>query len=103
MESLRPDVCGGDREEADPRLRFFSNWRWHLDEAFVKINGELYYLWCAIDHEGEVLEVIATKRRDRKAALNLLPRRLMKRYGKPQSVITDRLCSYGAAMRAPSH
>ena len=82
--------------------RFFSNWRWHLDEAFVKINGELYYLWCAIDHEGEVLEVIATKRRDRKAALNLL-RRLMKRYGKPQSVITDRLCSYGAAMRAPSH
>jgi putative transposase len=78
--------------------RSFSNWRWHLDEVFVKINGELHYLWRAVDHEGEVLEVIATKRRDKKAALNLL-KRLMKRYGKPQSVVTDRLRSYGAAMR----
>ena len=76
----------------------FSNWRWHLDEVFVKINGELHYLWRAVDHEGEVLEVIATKRRDRKAALILL-RRLMKKYGKPHSIATDRLRSYGAAMK----
>ena len=47
-----------------------SNWRWHLDEVFVRINGETHYLWRAVDHEGEVLEVFATKRRDRKAALN---------------------------------
>ena len=33
-----------------------SNWKWHLDEVFVKINGERYYLWRAVDHEGEVLE-----------------------------------------------
>ena len=78
--------------------RSFSNWRWHLDEVFVKINGELHYLWRAVDHEGEVLEMIATKRRDRKAALILL-KRLMKKYGKPHSIVTDRLRSYGAAMK----
>ncbi len=47
--------------------RSFSQWRWHLDEVFVKINGETHYLWRAVDHEGEVLEVFATKRRDRRA------------------------------------
>ncbi len=41
----------------------FSQWRWHLDEVFVRINGETHYLWRAVDHEGEVLEVFATKRR----------------------------------------
>ncbi len=46
--------------------RSFSQWRWHLDEVFVRINGETHYLWRAIDHEGEVLEVFATKRRDRR-------------------------------------
>ena len=49
----------------------WSNWRWHLDEVFVCINGKTHYLWRAIDHEGEVLEVFATKRRDREAALEL--------------------------------
>ncbi len=49
--------------------RSSSQWRWHLDEVFVRINGETYYLWQAVNHEGEVLEVFATKRRDRKAAL----------------------------------
>ena len=48
--------------------RNWSNWRWHLDEVFVRINGETHYLWRAVDHEGEVLEVFATKRRDRRAA-----------------------------------
>ena len=43
----------------------YSHWRWHLDEVFVRINGETHYLWRAVDHEGEVLEVFATKRRDR--------------------------------------
>jgi putative transposase len=49
--------------------RSYSCWRWHLDEVFVRINGETHYLWRAVDHEGEVLEVFATKRRDRRAAL----------------------------------
>ena len=51
------------------RMRSYSNWQWHLDEVFVKINGETHYLWRAVDHEGEVLESYVTKRRDRKAAL----------------------------------
>jgi putative transposase len=79
--------------------RLFSQWRWHLDEVFVQINGETHYLWRAVDHEGEVLEIFATKRRDRRAALKFL-KRTMKRYGRPRSIVTDRLRSYGAAMRA---
>ncbi len=65
---------------------------------FVRINGETHYLWRGVDHEGEVLEVFATKRRDRKAALKFL-KRAMKRYGLPQSIVTDRLRSYRAAMK----
>ena len=80
------------------RMRAFSNSRWHVDEMFVKINGEPRYLWRAVDHEGEVLEAIVTKRRDRKAALKFL-RKLMRRYGRPRENVTDRLPSYGAALR----
>ena len=79
-------------------LRAVPQWRWHLDEVFVKINGETFYLWRAVDHEGEVLEVFATKRRDRKAA-KLFLKRAMKRYGRPKTIVTDRLCSYRAAMK----
>ena len=50
----------------------YSNWKWHLDEAFVKINGERHYLWRAVDHEVEVLESYVTKKRDKKAALKLM-------------------------------
>ena len=64
----------------------------------MRINGETHYLWRAVDHEGEVLEVFATKRRDRGAALKFL-KRTMKRYGPPWSIKTDRLRSYGAAMK----
>ncbi len=79
-------------------MRAYSNWQWHLDEVFVKINGETHYLWRAVDHEGEILESYVTKRRDRKAALKFL-RKTMKRYGSPKVIITDRLRSYGAAMK----
>jgi len=76
----------------------YSPWRWHLDEVLVRINGEMRYLWRAVDHEGEVLEVFVTKRRDRRAALAFL-KRAMKRYGGPQAIVTDRLRSYAAAMK----
>jgi putative transposase len=78
--------------------RSYSKWRWHLDEVFVRINGETHYLWRAVDHEGEVLEAFVTKRRDRKAALKFL-KRTMKRYGAPETIVTDRLRSYRAAMK----
>ncbi|MDF0597538.1 IS6 family transposase [Psychromarinibacter halotolerans] len=75
-----------------------SRWRWHLDEMFVKINGERHYLWRAVDHEGEVLESFVTKTRDKKAALKFL-KKSMKRYGRPDTLVTDRLRSYGAALK----
>ena len=73
-------------------------WRWHLDEMFVKINGERHYLWRAVDHEGEVLESFVTKTRDKKAALKFL-KKSMKRHGGPHVFVTDFLRSYGAALK----
>jgi len=75
-----------------------SHWRWHLDEMFVKINGERHYLWRAVDHEGEVLESFVTKTRDKKAALKFL-RKAMKKHGPCDCYVTDKLRSYGAAMK----
>ena len=93
-----PMFAADIRRKRINRMRSYSNWQWHLDEVFVKINGETHYLWRAVDHEGEVLETYVTKRRDRKAALKFL-RKLMKRYGSPKVIVTDRLRSYGAAMK----
>lgn len=74
-----------------------SNWRWYLDEVFVKVNGETRYPWRAVDHEGEILEAIVTKKRNRRAALSLL-KRLIKRYGRPATIVTGQLRSYKAAL-----
>ncbi|SDE69728.1 putative transposase [Ruegeria marina] len=86
------------RKKRAERFRSWPQWRWHLDEMFVKINGERHYLWRAVDHEGEVLESYVTKTRDKKAALKFL-RKSMKRHGRPDVLVTDRLRSYGAAMK----
>lgn len=86
------------RQKRVERLRSWPQWRWHLDEMFVKINGERYYLWRAVDNEGEVLESYVTKTRDRKAALKFL-KKSMRRYGRPGTLVTDKLRSYGAAMK----
>ena len=86
------------RRKRSANLRTWPQWRWHLDEVFVRINGETYYLWRAVDHEGEVLEAFVTKKRDRNSALRFL-RKTMKRYGRPEAIVTDRLRSYRAAMR----
>jgi len=77
--------------------RNYSLWRWHLDEVFVRINGETHYLWRAVDHEGEVIEAYVTKTRDKAAAVRFL-KKAMKRYGRPNAIATDRLASYRAAM-----
>ena len=78
-----------------------SHWRWHLDEMFVKINGERHYLWRAVDHEGEVLESFVTKTRDKKAALKFL-KKTMRRHGRSEKFVTDELRSYGAALERPA-
>jgi putative transposase len=70
-----------------------SRWRWHLDEIFVKINGERHYLWRAVDHEVEVLESFVTKTRDKKAAPKFL-KKAMRKHGQPEVVVMDRLRSY---------
>ena len=75
-----------------------SKWRWHLDEMFVKINGERHYLWRAVDHEGEVLESFVSKRRDKTAALKFL-KKAMRKHGQPEVFVTDLLRSYGAALK----
>jgi putative transposase len=75
-----------------------SQWRWHLDEMFVKVNGERHYLWRAVDHEGEVLESFVTRTRDKTAALKFL-RKTLKTHGRAGVFVTDDLRSYGAAFK----
>ena len=65
---------------------------------FVKLNGEMVYLWRAVDHEGEILESFVTKKRDKSAALAFL-KKALKRHGKAEAIVTDGLRSYHAAMR----
>ena len=79
-------------------MRAYSNWQWHLDEMFVNINGERHYLWRAVDHEGEVLESFVTKTRDKNAALKFI-RKAMRKHGRPEVIVTDKLRSYGAALK----
>jgi putative transposase len=86
------------RKKRVERMRSWPHWRWHLDEMFVKINGERHYLWRAVDQEGEVLESFVTKTRDKKAALKFL-KKTMKRHGRPHVFVTDLLRSYGAALK----
>lgn len=93
-----PKFAAEIRKKRSQTMRCHSNWKWHLDEVFVKINGQRYYLWRAVDHEGEVLESYVTKTRDKKAALKFL-KKSMRRYGRPKIVVTDMLRSYGAAMK----
>ncbi len=79
-------------------MRGFRHWRWHVDEMYVKLNGEMVYLWRAVDHEGEVLESYITKKRDKAAAVAFL-KRALKRHGKAEKIVTDGLKSYPAAMK----
>ncbi|MCU0855192.1 MAG: DDE-type integrase/transposase/recombinase [Rhodobacteraceae bacterium] len=75
-----------------------SHWRWHLDEIFVRINGERHYLGRAVDHEGAVLERYVTKTRDKKAALKFQTK-AMRWHGPCDRCVTDKLRSNGAAMK----
>jgi len=73
--------------------------RWHLDEMVVRIAGKRMYLWRAVDHEGEVLDMLVQRRRDSRAALRLM-RKLLKKQGfAPKLLVTDKLRSYAAAFR----
>ena len=95
---LGPMFAADIKRQRISRMRGYPQWRWHLDEVFVKINGEHHYLWRAVDHEGEVLESYITKKRDKAAALAFL-KRALKRHSKAEAIVTDGLRSYPAAMR----
>ncbi len=86
------------RKKRVDAMRAHTHWQWHLDEVYVKINGQMHYLWRAVDHDGEVLESFAMKERDKKAALSFM-KKLMKRHGCAETITTDGLRSYGAAMK----
>ncbi|MEM1087726.1 MAG: IS6 family transposase [Pseudomonadota bacterium] len=98
VDRFGPIFAGKIRSRRTSYMRQHTQWQWHLDEMFVKINGVQHYLWRAVDHEGEVLESYVTKTRDKQAALRFL-RKAMKRCGSPKIIVTDRLRSYGAAMK----
>src|SRR5881397_2522189 len=73
--------------------------QWHLDEMVVRIAGKRMYLWRAVDHEGEVLDLLVQRRRESRAALRLM-RKLLKKHGfAPKLLVTDKLRSYAAAFR----
>jgi putative transposase len=93
-----PMFAADIRRQRASRMRGFRHWRWHVDEVFVKINGETHYLWRAVDHEGELLESYVTRKRDKAAALRFF-KKTLKRHGKAETIVTDGLRSYPAAMR----
>lgn len=91
-----PSNCTGWKQGRDEvGIR---RWRWHLDEVFVKINGERHCLWRAVDHVGEVQESYVTKKRGKAAALAFL-KKAPRRRGWAEVIVTDGLRSYLAAMR----
>lgn len=73
--------------------------RWHLDEVVAKIGGRRMFIWRAVDDEGEVLDVLVQKLRNKKAALKLLCRLLRNTGVSPETIVTDKLASYRAAMK----
>jgi transposase-like protein len=78
------------------RVRAFTPWHWHLDEVFVKINGQTHDLWRAVDHEDEVLESYVTKTRDKAAALKFIMKRKMQPFDHttaPRKISSTRVTS----------
>lgn len=92
-----PLFAAAVRRQRVSSMRGFRQWRWHLDEVYVKINGEMHYLWRAVDQEGKVFESYVTKMRDKAAALAFM-KRALKRHRSPEAIVTDGLRSYKAAL-----
>ncbi len=90
--------AGEIRRKRVQSMRSFTQWRWHLDEVFVRINGKRHDLWRAVDQQGEILESFVTKPREKAAALKFL-KKAMRRHGPFKAIVTDGLKSYNAALR----
>ena len=72
---------------------------WHMDEVYLKINGELFYLWRAVDQHGVVLDILVQERRNATAAKRFFKRLLVGLQYRPRKIVTDGLRSYGVAQR----
>ena len=83
-----PMFAGDIRRQRVSRMRGFRHWRWHLNEMYVKLNGEMVYLWRAVDHEGEILESYISRTCDKDAALRFM-KKALKRHGSPDKISTD--------------
>ena len=79
------------------RRRGYLGDTWYMDEVFVTINGERYYLWRAVDQDGDVLDILVQKHRDKRAAKRFFRKLLNGMLYSPRVVVTDKLRSYGAA------
>ena len=97
-----PMFAGDIRRQRVSKMRGFRQWRWHLDEMYVKLGGEMVYLWRTVDQEGEILESYITKIRDKEATLTFM-KKALKRHGSPEKITTDGLHSYKAAMKELSN
>ncbi len=73
--------------------------RWHMDEMVVTIGGKRFWLWRAVDSEGEVLDLLVQSKRNTAAAIRLMRKLLRKQGFAPEEMVTDKLRSYGAAIR----
>jgi putative transposase len=73
--------------------------KWHMDEVFLTINRERHYLWRAVDQDGNVLDILVQRRRNKKAAKKFFRKLLKGLTYVPRVIITDKLTSYGAAKR----
>src|SRR5260221_4732246 len=100
-ESVRSWVlkCGPAIARALRRCRPRPSDRWHLDEMVVRIAGKHMYLWRAVDHEGEVLEILVQRRRDKRAAVRLMRKLLRKQGFAPKQVTTDKLVPSKATVK----
>ena len=72
---------------------------WHLDEVFIRIKGKQHYLWRAVDQDGDVLDILVQRRRNAKAAKRFFRKLLKGLRFAPRKIVTDKLRSYGAALR----
>lgn len=88
-----PDIAEGLRYRKPRRGR-----NWHLDEMRVVVGGVVHWLWRAINEHGDVLDVLLQENRDTSAAKRFF-RRLIDDHDLPERIVTDRLRSYGAAIR----
>lgn len=73
--------------------------KWHLDEVYLKINGRTHYLWRAVGQQGVVLDILVQSRRNKEAAIRFLRGLLKEMRYAPRVIVTDKLKSYGAAIK----